>query len=67
MYLCRVMTDTSLKAIGAFLFLPFRSAFLGGKYHASVTHGIKKIEAEIKTDEALHNTVNIIMKKINPL
>ena len=58
MYLCRVMTDTSLKAIGA---------FLGGKDHASVTHGIKKIEAEIKTDEALHNTVNIIMKKINPL
>lgn len=58
MYLCRVMTDTSLKAIGA---------FLGGKDHASVTHGIKKIEAEIKSDEALHNTVNIIMKKINPL
>ena len=58
MYLCRVMTDTSLKAIGA---------FLGGKDHASVTPGIKKIEAEIKTDEALHNTVNIIMKKINPL
>ncbi len=58
MYLCRVMTDTSLKAIGA---------FLGGKDHASVTHGIKKIEAEIQTDEALHNTVNIIMKKINPL
>ena len=28
---------------------------------------IKKIEAEIKTDEALNNTVNIIMKKINPL
>ena len=58
MYLCRVLTDTSLKAIGA---------FLGGKDHASVTHGIKKIEAEIKTDEALHNTVNIIMKKINPI
>ena len=58
MYLCRVMTDTSLKAIGA---------FLGGKDHASVTHGIKKIETEIKTDEALNNTVNIIMKKINPL
>ena len=58
MYLCRVLTDTSLKAIGA---------FLGGKDHASVTHGIKKIEAEIKTDEALHNTVKIIMKKINTI
>lgn len=58
MYLCRQMTDTSLKAIGA---------FLGGKDHASINHGIKKIEEDIKKDEALNNTVNIIMKKINPL
>lgn len=58
MYLCRQMTDTSLKAIGA---------FLGGKDHASVNHGIKKIETEIKKDEALNNTVNIIKKKINPI
>lgn len=58
MYLCRQMTDTSLKAIGA---------FLGGKDHASINHGIKKIEEDIKRDEALNNTVNIIMKKINPV
>ncbi len=58
MYLCRQMTDTSLKAIGA---------FLGGKDHASINHGIKKIEEDIKRDEALNNTVNIIMKKINPI
>lgn len=58
MYLCRTLTDTPLKAIGA---------FLGGKDHASVNHGVKKIENELKIDEALNNTVNIIKKKINPL
>ena len=58
MYLCRTLTDTPLKAIGA---------ILGGKDHASVNHGVKKIENELKTDEALNNTVNIIKKKINPV
>ena len=58
MYLCRTLTDTPLKAIGA---------LLGGKDHASVNHGVKKIENELKTDEALNNTVNIIKKKINPI
>lgn len=58
MYLCRSLTDTPLKAIGA---------LLGGKDHASVNHGVKKIENELKTNEALNNTVNIIKKKINPL
>ena len=58
MYLCRTLTDTPLKAIGA---------ILGGKDHASVNHGVKKIENELKTDEALNNTVNIIKKKINPI
>ena len=54
MYLCRTLTDTPLKAIGA---------LLGGKDHASVNHGVKKIENELKTDEALNNTVNIIKKE----
>lgn len=58
MYLCRKMTETPLKTIGI---------ILGGKDHASVSHGVKKIEQDIKTDEALNNTVNIIMKKINPI
>ena len=58
MYLCRSLTDTPLKAIGA---------LLGGKDHASVNHGVKKIENELKSDEALNNTVNIIKKKINPI
>ena len=54
MYLCRKMTDTPLKTIGL---------ILGGKDHASVSHGVKKIEHDVKTDEALNNTVNIIKKK----
>jgi len=58
MYLCRTMTDTALKTIGV---------LLGGKDHASISHGVKKIENDLKTDEALNNTVNIIKKKINPL
>lgn len=58
MYLCREMTDTALKTIGV---------ILGGKDHASISHGVKKIVAEIETDEALNNTVSIIKKKINPL
>lgn len=58
MYLCRKMTDTSLKTIGL---------ILGGKDHASVSHGVKKIEHDVKTDEALNNTVNIIKKKLNPI
>ena len=43
MYLCRKMTDTPLKTIGL---------ILGGKDHASVSHGVKKIEHDVKTDEA---------------
>ena len=58
MYLCRKMTETPLKTIGL---------ILGGKDHASVSHGVKKIEQDIKTDEALNNTVNIIKKKLNPI
>ena len=58
MYLCRKMADTPLKTIGL---------ILGGKDHASVSHGVKKIEHDVKTDEALNNTVNIIKKKLNPI
>ena len=58
MYLCREMTDTPLKTIGI---------ILGGRDHATVSHGINKIATEIKIDEALSNSVDIIKKKINPL
>ncbi len=58
MYLCREMTDTPLKTIGI---------TLGGRDHATISHGINKIAAEVKIDEALCNTVDIIKKKINPV
>ncbi|MBC5689199.1 chromosomal replication initiator protein DnaA [Mediterraneibacter sp. NSJ-55] len=58
MYLCRKMTETPLKSIGI---------ILGGRDHASISHGVDKIEAALQNDEALNNTVNIIKKKINPI
>ena len=57
MYLIRTMTETSLKAVGV---------ILGGKDHSTVKYGVEKIANEIKTDETLSNTINIIKKKINP-
>ena len=57
MYLIRNMTETSLKAVGV---------ILGGKDHSTIKHGIEKIENELKADETLSNTINIIKKKINP-
>ena len=53
MYLCRKMTDTPLKTIGL---------ILGGKDHASVSHGVKKIEHDVKTDEALNNTLTSLRR-----
>ncbi|MCC2255603.1 chromosomal replication initiator protein DnaA [Ruminococcus sp. CLA-AA-H200] len=58
MYLCMTLTDTTQKAVGI---------LLGGRDHSSINHGVKKIEQDLKTDEALNNTVNIIKKKINPI
>ncbi|MBQ8804074.1 MAG: chromosomal replication initiator protein DnaA [Tyzzerella sp.] len=58
MYLCRLMTDTPLKSIGI---------ILGGRDHSTVSHGIDKVAEEIKINEALNNTVEIIKKKINPV
>ena len=57
MYFIRNMTDTSLKTIGV---------ILGGKDHSTIKYGADKIASEIKEDETLANTINIIKKKINP-
>lgn len=56
MYFIRNMTDTSLKTIGV---------ILGGKDHSTIKYGADKIASEIKEDETLANTINIIKKKIN--
>ena len=58
MYLCREMTDTPLKSIGI---------MLGGRDHSTVSHGVEKVAEEIKMNEALNNTIDIIKKKINPV
>lgn len=57
MYFIRSMTDTSLNSIGV---------ILGGKDHSTIKYGADKIAIEIKEDETLANTINIIKKKINP-
>ena len=57
MYLCRTMTPTPLQAIGT---------ALGKKDHTTIMHGIQIIEKELKTDETLASTIEILKKKINP-
>ncbi len=57
MYLCRSLTDKSLQSIGE---------TVGGKDHATVYNGIKRIEDKLKTDPQLESNINIIINKINP-
>lgn len=57
MYLCGEMTTESLQNIGK---------ALGGRDHTTIIHGTKKISTEIKNDENLKNTIEILKKKINP-
>ena len=57
MYLCRHMTDTTLKIIGQ---------YLGGRDHTTIMNGINKIEAELETSESTREVIDILKKKINP-
>ena len=57
MYLCRHMTDTTLKNIGQ---------YLGGRDHTTIMNGINKIEAELETSESTREVIDILKKKINP-
>ena len=57
MYLCRKMTADSLQAIGN---------SLGKKDHTTIIHGEKKISDDLKNDDNLNNTVDVLIKKINP-
>lgn len=57
MYLCRELTEDSLAAVGA---------FLGKRDHTTVIHGHDKIEAELKTNEQLNNTIEVLKKKLMP-
>ena len=57
MYLCRDLTDNSLKAIGK---------YIGNRDHTTVKHGIEKIEKEVEKSPTTQNTIEILKKKINP-
>ncbi|MGN0166340.1 MAG: chromosomal replication initiator protein DnaA [Lachnospiraceae bacterium] len=58
MYLCRTLiTSMSLSEIGA---------AMGNRDHTTILHGCNKIDSDLKTDDALKNTIDILIKKINP-
>ncbi|SNU09724.1 chromosomal replication initiator protein [Lachnospiraceae bacterium] len=57
MYLCRNMTDKSLQSIGE---------TVGGKDHATVYNGIKRIEEKIKKDASFEADINAVINKLNP-
>jgi len=57
MYLCRKLTDLSVTDIGK---------VLGGRDHSTVLHGFDKISSSIDEDSTLHNTIDVLIKKINP-
>ncbi len=57
MYLCKEMTDLTLKAIGAFT----------ERDHSTVLHAINKIENEIENNPDTKEKINIIKNKITSL
>ena len=59
MYLCRNMTEVTLKNIGK---------VLGGRDHTTIMNGIDKIEAELNGPNAspTQEIIDILKKKINP-
>ena len=57
MYLCRRLTDLSVTEIGK---------SLGNRDHSTVLHGYDKVSGDIQKDSSLHNTIDVLIKKINP-
>lgn len=57
MYLCQNMTGVSLQEIGK---------YLGGRDHTTIIHGRDKIAADLKKNDNLVNTIEIIKKKLSP-
>ena len=56
MYLCRQMTTATQKQIGDLL----------GRDHSTIKHGADKIAKDILTDSSTRDTVNVLIKKIDP-
>ena len=57
MYLCRQMTNVALHGIGK---------ALGNRDHTTIIHGADKIAKEVLVNETTKNTVDILIKKIDP-
>lgn len=57
MYLSRHLTENSVTDIGK---------SLGNRDHSTVIHGCDKITTDIEKDPSIHNTVDVLIKKINP-
>lgn len=57
MYLSRKLTESSVTDIGK---------SLGNRDHSTVLHGFDKISKDIDKDSSLHNTIDVLIKKINP-
>ncbi len=57
MYLCRRLTDLSVTEIGK---------ILGNRDHSTVLHGCEKVIGDMQADASVHNTIDVLIKKINP-
>jgi chromosomal replication initiator protein len=57
MFLSRKLTDSSVTDIGK---------SLGNRDHSTVLHGCDKISKDIDKDSSIHNTIDVLIKKINP-
>lgn len=57
MYLCREYTVLALKSIGN---------AVGGKDHATVLNGIKRVEEKMNEDPVFKSSIDTIIKKLNP-
>lgn len=57
MFLCRRLTEMSVTEIGK---------SLGNRDHSTVIHGCDKIYKDIEKDPSIHNTIDVLIKKINP-
>ena len=57
MYIARQLTGASLQEIGH---------QFGGRHHATVRHSINKIEAMLRSDEALNRTITQLIDTFRP-
>ncbi|MDD3185398.1 MAG: chromosomal replication initiator protein DnaA [Anaerostipes sp.] len=56
MYLCKTYTDTSYVKIGE---------YLGKRDHTTIIHGVDKITNDLKSDDNLANSIDVIVKKMS--